>query len=40
MNLKDDTRTRALLLHYVGENVHHIYEASYQVDLSMILSLI
>ena len=27
MNLKDDTRKRALLLHYVGESVHDIYEA-------------
>ena len=27
MNLKDDTRKRALLLHYVGETVHDIYEA-------------
>ena len=27
MNLKDDTRKRALLLQYVGESVHDIYEA-------------
>ena len=27
MNLKDDARKRALLLHYVGETVHDIYEA-------------
>ena len=27
MNLKDDTRKRALLLHYFGESVHDIYEA-------------
>ena len=27
MNLKDDARKRALLLHYVGETVHDIYAA-------------